>query len=156
MGFAPGDGETRQDGTAQSHESADPAGSRGHSDRDVVPEKVRHRADTGDPRVDDVLSRLDDLAELPVAEHPAVFEYVHERLAEALGDLEVRDLVQPGQTPGAPGDHDRGSPGGHGSGGHGAGEHGAGEHGAGEQGQGRSGGHGPERSGGPGRGNSGR
>lgn len=75
MGFAPGEGETR------------PAGVQ--------------RADTGDSRVDDALSRLDDLAELPLAEHPAVFGYVQERLAEALGDLDVRDRVQPGQEPGA-------------------------------------------------------
>ena len=42
---------------------------------------------TGDTRVDHALARLDDLAGLPVGEHPAVFEYVHERLAEALGEL---------------------------------------------------------------------
>lgn len=114
MGFAPGDGETRQDGTAQSHDSADPGGSRGRTDADAAAEKVRHRADTGDARVDDALSRLDELPELPIAEHPAVFEHVHERLAEALGDLEARDRVQPGQTPGAPG-----APGGHGPGGSG-------------------------------------
>jgi hypothetical protein len=63
---------------------------------------------TGDARVDQAVARLDDLAELPVAEHPAVFEYVHERLMEALGDLEVRDpsglgddVPEPG-TPGPP------------------------------------------------------
>ncbi len=44
---------------------------------------------TGDARVDEAVSRLDDLAGLPVSEHPAVFEYVHERLTEALGDLDV-------------------------------------------------------------------
>lgn len=44
-------------------------------------------AATGDPRVDDALGRLGDLADLPVAEHPAVFEQVHQRLAEALGEL---------------------------------------------------------------------
>ena len=42
---------------------------------------------TGDARVDEALSRLDELAGLPVAEHPAVFEHVHRRLAEALGEL---------------------------------------------------------------------
>lgn len=42
---------------------------------------------TGDPRVDEAVARLDDLPGLPAAEHPAVFEYVHEQLAETLGDL---------------------------------------------------------------------
>jgi hypothetical protein len=43
---------------------------------------------TGDARVDEAVSRLAELEGLPVAEHPAVFEYVHERLAETLGDLD--------------------------------------------------------------------
>ena len=55
-----------------------------------------------DARVDEAVSRLAGLAELPVAEHPAVFEYVHERLTEALGDLDVRDPDGPG-SPGGPG-----------------------------------------------------
>jgi hypothetical protein len=42
---------------------------------------------TGDARVDEALGRLGELAELPVAEHPAVFEHVHRRLAEALGEI---------------------------------------------------------------------
>jgi hypothetical protein len=54
--------------------------------RAVVP---RAPQSTGDPRVDDAVARLDDLAGLPLAEHLAVFEYVHERLTEALGDLDV-------------------------------------------------------------------
>ena len=53
------------------------------------------RPSTGDARVDEAVARLADLAELPVAEHPAVFEYVHERLTEALGDLDVRDPAGP-------------------------------------------------------------
>jgi hypothetical protein len=60
------------------------------------------RPSTGDTRVDEAVARLADLAELPVAEHPAVFEYVHERLTEALGDLDVRDPAGPG-NPGSPG-----------------------------------------------------
>jgi hypothetical protein len=54
------------------------------------------RPSTGDSRVDEAVARLAGLAELPVAEHPAVFEYVHERLTEALGDLDVRDPAGPG------------------------------------------------------------
>jgi len=54
------------------------------------------RPSTGDSRVDEAVVRLADLAELPVTEHPGVFEYVHERLTEALGDLDVRDPAEPG------------------------------------------------------------
>jgi hypothetical protein len=62
------------------------------------------RPSTGDARVDEAVARLDDLAGLPVAEHPAVFEYVHGRLTEALGDLDVRDQAgSGGQGPDAPG-----------------------------------------------------
>ena len=69
--------------------------------RPVVP---RARPSTGDPRVDDAVARLDDLAELPIAEHLAVFEYVHERLTEALGDLDVHAAARAGDhSPGAPG-----------------------------------------------------
>jgi hypothetical protein len=60
------------------------------------------RPATGDARVDEAVARLADLAGLPVAEHPPVFEYVHERLTEALGDLDVRDPAGPG-NPGSPG-----------------------------------------------------
>ena len=42
---------------------------------------------TGDPRVDEAVGRLSELAGLPAAEHPAIFEHVHRRLTEALGDL---------------------------------------------------------------------
>jgi hypothetical protein len=61
------------------------------------------RPSTGDARVDEAVARLADLAELPVAEHPAVFEYVHERLTEALGDLDVRDPAGPGGPGGTSG-----------------------------------------------------
>ena len=42
---------------------------------------------TGEPRVDDALARLNDLASLPVSEHVAVFEDVQRRLHETLSDL---------------------------------------------------------------------
>jgi hypothetical protein len=45
------------------------------------------RPETGEPRVDAALSLLDDLTELPVTEHPAVFEQVHAQLSEVLGEL---------------------------------------------------------------------
>ncbi len=44
-------------------------------------------APTGDPRVDEAVRRLSELPGLPVTEHPAVFEHIHQRLAEALGEL---------------------------------------------------------------------
>jgi hypothetical protein len=39
---------------------------------------------TGDARVDSAVARLSELADLPVAEHVAVFEDIHRRLQEAL------------------------------------------------------------------------
>ena len=63
----------------------------------------RARPSTGDARVDDAVARLDDLAALPVAEHVAVFEYVHERLTEALGDLDVPAAARPGDASPGPG-----------------------------------------------------
>jgi hypothetical protein len=71
------------------------------SRRPVLP---RARPSTGDPRVDDAVARLDDLAGLPITEHLAVLEYVHERLTEALGDLDVHAPARAAdRSPGAPG-----------------------------------------------------
>ena len=42
---------------------------------------------TGEPRVDDALSRLSDLTSLPVDEHVSVFEDVQRRLHDTLADL---------------------------------------------------------------------
>ena len=103
MGFPPG--ETAPDAVspapvtdepvaAAEVGAAQPAGMR----RAVVP-----RPSTGDARVDDAVARLDDLAGLPVAEHLAVFEYVHERLTEALGDLDVHAPARPGNASPGPG-----------------------------------------------------
>ena len=49
------------------------------------------------------MARLDDLPGLPLAEHLAVYEYVHERLTEALGDLDVHAPGRPGDQPAGPG-----------------------------------------------------
>ena len=62
---------------------------------------------TGDPQVDAALDKLADLAELPLNEHPAVFEQIHGALTGALGTL--------GSGPGEPGSGD-GGPGGPGAG----------------------------------------
>ena len=93
-GLAGQDGPVSIDGTVGRDEPAAPR-------RPMVP---RARPSTGDPRVDDAVARLDDLAGLPVAEHLAVFEYVHERLTEALGDLDVHAPARAGDhSPGARG-----------------------------------------------------
>jgi hypothetical protein len=44
---------------------------------------------TGEPRVDAALARLDELPDLPVTEHRAVFEHVHRSLSEVLGELDT-------------------------------------------------------------------
>jgi hypothetical protein len=62
----------------------------------------QRRPATGESRVDEALAKLDELAGLPVTEHPAVFEQVHRRLREVLGEL---DSGEPGGAgpPGPPG-----------------------------------------------------
>src|SRR6185437_15743673 len=42
---------------------------------------------TGEPRVDAALRRLGELGDLPVSEHPPVFERVHSSLVDVLGEL---------------------------------------------------------------------
>jgi hypothetical protein len=49
------------------------------------------RPATGEPRVDAALARLDELAGRPVTEHRAVFEDVHRRLRDVLGELDTRE-----------------------------------------------------------------
>ena len=46
---------------------------------------------TGEPRVDAALARLDELDGRPVTEHRPVFEDVHRRLRDVLGELDTRD-----------------------------------------------------------------
>jgi hypothetical protein len=52
------------------------------------------RPATGEPRVDAALARLAELAGRPVTEHRAVFEDVHRRLREVLGELDTRQPPQ--------------------------------------------------------------
>jgi hypothetical protein len=47
------------------------------------------RPTTWEPRVDAALARLDELEALPVTEHRAVFENVHQRLTDVLGELDT-------------------------------------------------------------------
>jgi hypothetical protein len=53
------------------------------------------RAKTGEPRVDAALARLDELAGRPVTEHRSVFEDVHRRLRDVLGELDTREPPEP-------------------------------------------------------------
>ncbi|MPZ60454.1 MAG: hypothetical protein GEU93_03985 [Propionibacteriales bacterium] len=50
--------------------------------------------DYGDPRVDDAVRRLDELAERPVRDHVEVFEDIHERFRDALADPSSGDPVE--------------------------------------------------------------
>jgi len=54
-------------------------------------DEPQRRPATGEARVDEALASLDELAGLPVTEHPAVFEQVHRRLREVLGELDTGD-----------------------------------------------------------------
>jgi hypothetical protein len=64
------------------------------------PEPGEQRSATGEPRVDAALARLDELAGRPVTEHRAVFEDVHRRLREVLGELDTRHPPQPREAAG--------------------------------------------------------
>ena len=57
--------------------------------------------ETGEPRVDAVLRYLDKLDDLPVSEHPAVFERVHASLREVLGELDLDSGSPSGPAPGS-------------------------------------------------------
>ena len=58
------------------------------------------RPATGEPRVDAALARLDELAGRPVTEHRAIFDDVHRRLREVLGELDTRQPPQAGDAGG--------------------------------------------------------
>jgi hypothetical protein len=61
----------------------------------------RQRPATGEPRVDAALARLDELAGRPVTEHRAIFEDVHRRLRDVLGELDTREPSPPEDASGA-------------------------------------------------------
>jgi len=65
------------------------------------------RDSTGDPRVDEAISRLAGLRETPLDEHPPVLEAVHDRLREILGELGTES---PGGTNGVSPRTPRGAP----------------------------------------------
>ncbi|MFC5187757.1 hypothetical protein [Actinomadura harenae] len=97
-----------------------------------VPGGAGAPAPTGDPRVDAVVARLDELAGLPVPAHVEVFADVHQRLQELLVSADddgesvpsLGGMPRPGApVPGGPGSGGPGL-GGPGSGGPGPGGHG--------------------------------
>jgi len=65
-------------------ESSETAAHGDPADSAESPETLRA---TGEPRVDAALGRLSELDELPVSEHPGVFERIHEQLVDVLGEL---------------------------------------------------------------------
>jgi hypothetical protein len=79
--------------TAAPAETAGSAGTAGSAetaeDRVTVEsnESGEHLATTGESRVDAALGRLGDLDEMPVSEHPGVYERIHEQLVDVLGEL---------------------------------------------------------------------
>ena len=58
------------------------------------------RTATGHPRVDAALARLGELEGLPVTEHRAVFEDVHRRLRDVLGELDTGQPREAGPAAG--------------------------------------------------------
>jgi len=55
------------------------------------PDRPEPRPETGEPRVDAGLARLDELTGRPVTEHREIFEDVHRRLRDVLGELDTRE-----------------------------------------------------------------
>ena len=84
--------ETQEDARAVAWDVGDDVG--GAPD----PDELGERPATGDPRVDAALARLGELAARPVTEHRAIFEDVHRRLRDVLGELDTRE---PDQAPAA-------------------------------------------------------
>jgi hypothetical protein len=76
------------------HQTEGPAGEAEHG----RPEQAGERPATGEPRVDAALARLDELEGLPVTEHRAVFEDVHRRLRDVLGELDTGQPRKAGQA----------------------------------------------------------
>lgn len=56
-------------------------------DDDIGASDADQAEGTGDARVDEALGRLGELADLPVSQHPQVFERIHASLVDVLGEL---------------------------------------------------------------------
>jgi hypothetical protein len=88
------------DAVAWDEEEAAVAWDQGESDA-LDPVGPGQRPATGEPRVDAALARLDELAGRPVTEHRAIFEDVHRRLRDVLGELDTREQSSGDQAPAA-------------------------------------------------------
>jgi hypothetical protein len=74
-------------------------------DAAVAWDEPEQRPATGEPRVDAALARLDELSGRPVTEHRAIFEDVHRRLRDVLGELDTREQGSGEQAAGAGAEH---------------------------------------------------
>jgi len=70
---------------------------------ELAEETDGQRPATGEPRVDAALARLDELEELPVSGHRAVFEDVLRRLRDVLGELDTGQPRDAGHAAGPAG-----------------------------------------------------
>jgi hypothetical protein len=73
-----------------SDDAATPDGEAGHTEAgqaEAGHTKPGQIEATGEPRVDQAMRRLGELDNLPVSEHPQVFERVHASLVDVLGEL---------------------------------------------------------------------
>ena len=73
------------------HEPAEVFGEAFGEPAEASREPGEPRSATGEPRVDAALARLDELDGRPVTEHRPIFEDVHRRLRDVLGELDTRD-----------------------------------------------------------------
>jgi hypothetical protein len=95
-GLQPSDGADATEGIAGTEGIAAAAG-----ELPEVPDE--RRPVTGEPRVDAALARLDELDARPVTEHRAIFDDVHRRLRDVLGELDTREQPQGAGRTGASG-----------------------------------------------------
>ncbi len=91
--------EPAREGAWDTAETA--AGAQPGAADELPDEPGEQRPATGEPRVDAALARLDELAGRPVTEHRAIFEDVHRRLRDVLGELDTREPPQPRDAMGA-------------------------------------------------------
>jgi hypothetical protein len=89
MGEAAGEWRSAEPEAAAGGREGEPGASAGLPDGE--------RRATGEPRVDAALAMLDELADLPVAEHARLFDEVHRRLEDVLGELGSGAAADPGR-----------------------------------------------------------
>jgi hypothetical protein len=72
---------------------------------DMAGQMADETGGSGDARVDQAMSSLGDLADVPLEQHPAIFERIHDRLRAVLGELNPGQpgIPGPARPPGPPG-----------------------------------------------------